>query len=146
MAKILNVVADKVEYLNSNGLFTVALFVFVLMFCTYGIEKPMKDRMKQAVRELISAENWIRAFHIMRGRAIRSSHRMRKRLVRILNACDYAAARFYLNMVDREARHMARLEEERQKNRKRIYRRVRRKIYGKSTDQFVERYFITLQK
>lgn len=136
----LETAADTVMRFNQHGGFPIMLLLFVLTLWVEGTVGMSSGLARAWARDTAGALELARFFRIMRGYLARRRRSMVKRTIRLLQACDYAACRFYLNVVDRERRHQERIAKERMQHRRMVYMRVRHRITA--PQRFVERYFL----
>lgn len=136
----LNTAADAVICFNQHGGLAIVMSVFTLTLWVEGLAGMFSEPARAWVYGFADVLELGRCFRIMRGYLARRRRSMAKRTVWLLQACDYAACRFYLNVVDRERRHQERIEKERIRHRKMVYMRVRHRITAQQ--HFVERYFL----
>lgn len=136
----LKMAADAVMRLNQHGGTTIVLILFALTLWAEGMAGKSSVLAKAWARDVADALELPRRSRIIRGYLARKRRRAVKRAVRFVMACDYAACRFYLNIMDRERRHQERMKKEREKHRHMVYMRVRHRIMA--PQRFVEQYFL----
>jgi len=124
----LETATEAVMRMNQHGGMTIALSLFTLTLWVEGTAGIFSGLAKAWARNIASALELPRCFRIIRGYLARRRRRAMRRAVRFMQACDYAACRFYLNVVDRERWHKERIEKERIRHRNIVYMRVRRRI------------------
>lgn len=136
----LDTAADAVMRFNQHGGFSIMLLLFALTLWAEGTVGMFSGLARAWASGFADALGLERCFRIMRGYLARRRRGMVKRTIRLLQACDYAACRFYLNVVDRERRHQERIAKERARHRNMVYMRVRHRITA--PQRFVEQYFL----
>lgn len=137
---VLDTAAEAVTRFNQHGGFSIMLLLFALTLWVEGTVGMFSGLARAWARDTADALELARFFCIMRGYLARRRRGMVKRTIRLLQACDYAACRLYLNVVDRERRHQERIAKERMHHRRMVYMRVRHRITA--PQRFAEQYFL----
>lgn len=140
LTMVLDTAAEAVTRFNQHGGLAVMMLVFTLTLWVEGTVGMFSGLARAWACRFADVLCLARCFRIMRGYLVRRQRNMVKRTIRLLQACDYAACRLYLNVVDRERRHQERIEKERARHRNMVYMRVRHKITA--PQRFVEQYFL----